>query len=167
MRLKIRVPKPSKRVNSEKNCIFVYNVVRYVIFPVFTFDFFFHSWKWRKLLSAFFFWVHVTKKCENNGKWHKRLKNRNFLEKIAKHRYTISNATSELGNDYIAFAIFLQTFRLRDRRDRNIVTGFFKRVTNKPQRKGVSIFYVFSILKKASRKILGGKVTFEEKLPKK
>ena len=109
-------------------------------------------------------YVHVTKKCENNGKWHKRLKNRNFLEKIAKHRYTISNATSELGNDCITLAQFLQTYRLRDR---NTVTGFSKRVTNKPQRKGVSIFYVFSIEKKASRKILGGKVTFEEKLPKK
>lgn len=115
-------------------------------------------------VGTFFFWVHVTKKCENNGKWHKRLKNRNFLEKIAKHRYTISNATSELGNDCITLAQFLQTYRLRDR---NTVTGFSKRVTNKPQRKGVSIFYVFSIEKKASRKILGGKVTFEEKLPKK
>ena len=86
-------------------------------------------------VGIFFFWVHVTKKCENNGKWHKRLKNRNFLEKIAKHRYThytVSNATSELGNDCITFAKFLQTYKLRDR---NTVTGFSKRVTNNPPAK--------------------------------
>ena len=153
-------------MNSERKLYVCLQCCKVCNFSSFHIWFFFHSWKWRKLLSAHFFsgYVHVTKKCENNGKWHKRLKNRNFLEKIAKHRYTISNATSELGNDCITLAQFLQTYRLRDR---NTVTGFSKRVTNKPQRKGVSIFYVFFIEKKASRKILGGMVTFEEKLPKK